>query len=57
MSPDDPLYTEWLRDQFALAALQGVLACPDTMSSMQGLVDHAWRIADMCLEKRNEQPA
>lgn len=55
MRPDDPLYLEWLRDQLALAALNGVLACPDTMSSMQGLVDDAWRIADMMLEKRDEQ--
>lgn len=56
MNPDDPNYEEWLCDQFAMHALNGILSCPDSMPNLDALVKDAWRIANMMLIERNKVP-
>jgi hypothetical protein len=41
-----------LRDYFAAAALQGVLASPDTMGSQPSIAGYAYQFADAMLAER-----
>jgi hypothetical protein len=41
-----------LLDGFAKAALQGMLACPDTVGTYEALVREAFVYADVCMSER-----
>ena len=41
-----------LRDRFAMAALTGILACPDTAGDFDELTDEAYTYADSMMARR-----
>jgi len=52
--PCSPGYGISLRDYFAAAALQGLLACPNTYGDHAGLAGMAYQYADAMLAEREK---
>lgn len=50
------LQLERLRDEFAMAALSGLLAS-DTKTSMKEFARHSWQMADAMLAARTQEAA
>jgi len=51
-SPWDVIPDKTLRDEFAMAALTGILACPEGCGNYQTMCDDAYKCADAMLKAR-----